>query len=863
MEPLQKRQRLSGYPNADVELRRKRAQNDKRLKSIFESIFEKYEKDFNGIGDEINLETGKIEVDNGHIFGMRHEKDAGNKDEESASATASSDTSSADKISDSTKESSGENHHEGFDQSAEEGIEASRLRKEERFLLNREKRRSNAFDPNHTEPRQLVDDYDDELAFDGHKPSTPRMGTARKKNPWQLPDQVNSVEEQTGCDAVWSAPSYLRGLTFPKERPFHRRLALPSSHKLDIRGIEAHAFANKSSIWAVEPLHRRRSRITNEGIRESSRSKCHFDPACRAESWTAREQDELRYMKTLTTLTFRDLIKYFPGHTEQSLEDCWDEVKVHGNVQAILKSGSQSKHLSNSPLSTSAEGSEAGADPISQCGSSHHLLFNGRYSPPALNLHRTPERPTPACFLEVHKPTSSHTYNSHLTVSDGMRQLHGPNGRSLMDHCQPDGDSDSAPHLATEASREGLRKDCVSREIPDSDSLMESFSSRSDLETTSPSILDARWTPQNPKAGSDLKITCISEQMTAFDTRNDLENLRLNESVSTREPKFVDYGQAQPTITPNSHHSLYQLAVPTSHSRPRMKLYKESPTSKFPRRRSKSRPREQKAYDKLLTSGHGRARNNSFSSGHSRFTTHTSTPADIQIEMKEGDLSLEVEGVFAAQMADSSIYNGSPRTTSREIADSQPSQRIMIASRRNTQTADENSSLQGVIDNVGPQQLSKKSSEDHQMHIHANTLPPRKGSSSKKTTASALPSNVQVSVIRSPISKQAALVKQTHSALRTKKARNTSEFSLSELCDGSDDDLSICLADALPIRTPQRLMPKPSTRHTYSSGMDDDGSSICLTSSKPNSNRKHVAPKPKISMELPTHIADYSDDELA
>ena len=51
-------------------------QSRKRLKSRFESIFAKYERDFTGVGDEIDLETGIIVVDNGHLEGMQHELEA-------------------------------------------------------------------------------------------------------------------------------------------------------------------------------------------------------------------------------------------------------------------------------------------------------------------------------------------------------------------------------------------------------------------------------------------------------------------------------------------------------------------------------------------------------------------------------------------------------------------------------------------------------------------------------------------------------------------------------------------------------------------------------------------------------------------
>ncbi|RKF72033.1 hypothetical protein GcM1_249122 [Golovinomyces cichoracearum] len=55
----------------------KRALSDKRLKATFESIFEKYGKDFEGIGDEIDIATGEIVVNNGHLLRMQNESDVG------------------------------------------------------------------------------------------------------------------------------------------------------------------------------------------------------------------------------------------------------------------------------------------------------------------------------------------------------------------------------------------------------------------------------------------------------------------------------------------------------------------------------------------------------------------------------------------------------------------------------------------------------------------------------------------------------------------------------------------------------------------------------------------------------------------
>ncbi|CAI7646444.1 unnamed protein product [Penicillium bialowiezense] len=90
IEPPAKRQRLSPTSEAehvsrddleevpdDFDLPAARAQNDSKLKSLFEGIFAKYSHDFTDVGDEIDLETGNIVVDNGHLLGLQEEGENG------------------------------------------------------------------------------------------------------------------------------------------------------------------------------------------------------------------------------------------------------------------------------------------------------------------------------------------------------------------------------------------------------------------------------------------------------------------------------------------------------------------------------------------------------------------------------------------------------------------------------------------------------------------------------------------------------------------------------------------------------------------------------------------------------------------
>ncbi|KIH94318.1 hypothetical protein SPBR_05645 [Sporothrix brasiliensis 5110] len=54
----------------EYRLDRSRAVADRKLKSAFELLFEKYSQDFGDTGDEINFYTDEIEVDNGHIASL-------------------------------------------------------------------------------------------------------------------------------------------------------------------------------------------------------------------------------------------------------------------------------------------------------------------------------------------------------------------------------------------------------------------------------------------------------------------------------------------------------------------------------------------------------------------------------------------------------------------------------------------------------------------------------------------------------------------------------------------------------------------------------------------------------------------------
>lgn len=89
MESPSKRQRLSRNdepeflrPSRDHRSARRNLQQ--KFKSKLESIFERYSQDFTDIGDEIDIASGEVVVDNGHLLSMENETDLyGEEDAES------------------------------------------------------------------------------------------------------------------------------------------------------------------------------------------------------------------------------------------------------------------------------------------------------------------------------------------------------------------------------------------------------------------------------------------------------------------------------------------------------------------------------------------------------------------------------------------------------------------------------------------------------------------------------------------------------------------------------------------------------------------------------------------------------------
>ena len=72
-----KQQSVSIQNTDGTDLAQQRRQNDLHLRGTLDSIYEKYSRDFSEVGDEVNILTGEVIVNRGHVQRMRGELDIG------------------------------------------------------------------------------------------------------------------------------------------------------------------------------------------------------------------------------------------------------------------------------------------------------------------------------------------------------------------------------------------------------------------------------------------------------------------------------------------------------------------------------------------------------------------------------------------------------------------------------------------------------------------------------------------------------------------------------------------------------------------------------------------------------------------
>ena len=338
MEPPIKRRRLAGSSYPGIDLQARRVQNDFRLKSIFESIFERYGRDFEGIGDEIDLETGEIVVNNGHIQGMTNERDLGDPENSSKGPEAFDQEDDHSSIEYSEEYLAALGSSKSEDAAVIEGSEAS-----EQSDFDADSLMGDVPDVSHLhelgkKSTRAVsipsDDEEDELASSDVEWASHSKGRLGVQERFCLLKNPSDFVDEPAIEPTWRAPP------------------LPSITRLERAGQEVRRTSVDNmreysdderagvSLWTPElkkcPRRRRASANSidqrslsvarsQENIADELPSNLSdSEPALRkVVKWTQAEEELLAHLKTTTNLTSAAMTSYFPERQRNAIASHW------------------------------------------------------------------------------------------------------------------------------------------------------------------------------------------------------------------------------------------------------------------------------------------------------------------------------------------------------------------------------------------------------------------------------------------------------------------------------------------------------------------------------------------------------------
>jgi len=352
-----KRPRLH-YESSDVELNHKRARHDLHLKSRFEEIFQKYEKDFSETADEIDLETGEIVVNNGHLAAMVDEFDLG----KSASHQQPDAWNTADDLGTDWINSEEEDiaAFSVFDSSTQAMTSSVQLRSE------------TAADS--TEPFQ---DYSSDRLTPRHGEQQSRLHRTDRRSHRQLQYssptngcqvQSNIADDNTegpyqavrldrlALESAWQAPP----LPEDRSRSFDHP-ELPSTSADESEGRRSPS-PPVGSLWAPmagrgrprrdgpatqrrrpppirEPLVQLERPVFELTSNQHENNMSCVPPRFRPKLWSQEENELLLKLKATTQLTHREMEPYFTGRRWRSIAFHWSKALRCGERDAHLNGG--------------------------------------------------------------------------------------------------------------------------------------------------------------------------------------------------------------------------------------------------------------------------------------------------------------------------------------------------------------------------------------------------------------------------------------------------------------------------------------------------------------------------------------------
>ena len=308
MEPPRKKPRYSS--GEDIISRRE--ENNKRLQSAFESIFAKYSHDFTGVGDEVDLATGEIVVNNGHLFSL---SDARDDEEDKRENTPDYDSDELDELGAGTTYSAGTS----INATARQSI----IRRRNALL--------------ETTPEQTVAittplRKSAGITWFSQLPRTTDIKAAVRKRSCGVSDPPLQRWSFPRDPIALASPTFGREIPESPERelcPSIQDQLLPSTnvdlgHRLPTPPTLEHdpkhtnsSRTNSNKSW---PRHHHQASEfipgdTSGSERESADGS--------AKLWTSAEKDLLLRLRCTTSLSYREMADYFPSRTMGALKAFW------------------------------------------------------------------------------------------------------------------------------------------------------------------------------------------------------------------------------------------------------------------------------------------------------------------------------------------------------------------------------------------------------------------------------------------------------------------------------------------------------------------------------------------------------------
>ena len=347
MEPPSKRQRLCATVESGDDLQERRVRNDLQLKSRFETIFEKYSKDFEGIGDEIDMRTGEIVVNNGHILGMTSERDIGDfEDDETSSGELESGYYSEDEDSHSLDDYNGRRNTilkpvdlEDAGVISQAGLTWDSDNEGDSLMGEIEVERQ--------ADEQIIESWgiavsdleEDELANSEFEWMNPRHIRAVARDRWQIRKQQLESLDETSVDPAWRAPP------LPISTPSQSVKKKASPTRVGDNRGESASEARKISTWAPEEIRGQRRKSSCQSITKEQREHQRQSPydsnnagqSSQPHLWALDEEDRLGNLDSIETMESKDMEPYFQQKTEQSIALNCSYVVPHQRAETTAK----------------------------------------------------------------------------------------------------------------------------------------------------------------------------------------------------------------------------------------------------------------------------------------------------------------------------------------------------------------------------------------------------------------------------------------------------------------------------------------------------------------------------------------------